>query len=124
MATKLESFLTEHKIDHRRLLVVSKRLERLRPEDRKVRLTLRQARKSEDGKRPEGLEKPRSGRPITTVTLDAALAGKSLSGAQKTRILRAVNQVLTQRKKDAVALDALFDLSAPPKAEKPEKSEE
>ena len=114
MATKLESFLSDKKIDHRRLLAVSKSLEKLRPEDRAIRLKQRQARKSEDGKKPEGLAKPRSGRPLTRPGLTNALAGKRLSGPAKTRILKAVNHILELRKESAVNLDALFD--APAKA--------
>ncbi len=109
MATKLETYLADNGIDNRRLINASRQLERLRPEDRTTRLALSQARKSEDSKRPEGLEKPRSGRPVTAVSMSKALAGKPLSGATKTRILRAVNRVLEQRKKGAASLDDLFE---------------
>lgn len=115
MASKLEIFLKDNKIDGRRLIAASRIIERLRPEDRNTRLVQRQARKSEDGKKPEGLQKPRSGRPVTTVALESALVGKTISGPQKTRILRAVNRILEQRKKPAVTLAALFD-AAPAKA--------
>jgi hypothetical protein len=117
MATKLETFLNEKKIDHRRVLIASKQLEKLRAEDRRTRLVLKQARKSEDAKRPEGIEKPRSGKPVTPVGLRNAMAGLRTSGAAKTRILRAVNRILEQKKQDAVTLDTLFDLSPAPKAE-------
>jgi hypothetical protein len=122
MATKLESFLTEKKIDKRRLLTASRQIERLRPEDRRIRLTLRQARKSEEGTKPEGLAKPRSGRPVSGVTLDKAIAGKPMSGPQKTRILRAINGILEQRKDKPVTVDALFD-PPPPKPKKTESDE-
>ena len=59
------------------------------------------ARKSEDpAKKKEGLaaKKPRSGRPVTHEAIDAAFAGKKVSGPQKTRILRALNHVLEQKK--------------------------
>lgn len=117
MASKLESFLQNEKIDPRRVLNASKDIERLRPEDRKIRLTKAQARKSEDGKVPEGLDKPRSGRPVTKVGLDRALSGGNVPGPQKTRILRAINHILEQRKKDAVTIDTLFDVPVqnPPK---------
>ncbi len=113
MANKLESFLSSNKIDQRRLVAVSKRLEGLRPEDRAIRLKQRQARKSEDGKKPEGLAKPRSGRPVTAMGLQRAFSDERISGPTKTRILRAVNHILETRKKSAVALDALFDTPAP-----------
>jgi hypothetical protein len=111
MATKLEAFLTEKKINKRRLLAASADLERLRPEDRAIRLAQRKARKSED-KKKEGLaaKKPRSGRPVTERALDAALEGKPISGPAKTRVLRAINRILEQKKQDPVTLYALFDL--------------
>ncbi len=121
MANKLEAFLSDNKIDHRRLLTASRQVERLRPADRATKLAQRQARKREDGKKPEGLEKPRSGRAVTPVGLQNAFADKRLSGPAKNRILRAVNAVLGQRKKDPVELDALFDL-APAKADKAAES--
>ena len=68
MATKIEDFLKEKKIDPRRVLVASAEIERLRLEDRSIRLAKRAARKSEDpAKKKEGLaaKKPRSGRPVT-----------------------------------------------------------
>jgi hypothetical protein len=40
--------------------------------------------------------------------LASVSAGKVVSGAQKTRLLRAVNKILEQRKKDPVDLRALF----------------
>jgi hypothetical protein len=112
MGTKIEEFLKDKKIDPRRILSASVKVERLRPEDRAIRLAKRQARKSEDqAKKKEGAagKKPRSGRPITERALRAALQGSPLSGPAKTRLLRAINQVLEQKKQDRVGLSALFD---------------
>lgn len=109
MATKLEEFFKEKKIDPRRILAASERLERLTPPDRAIKLAYRQARKKEDGAKPTGLGERRSGRPVSKTTLAKALAGKPLSGPAKTRILRAVNKVLEQRKQEQVELPALFD---------------
>lgn len=115
MASKLASFLQEKKIDQRRLLNASRQIERLRLSDRRIKLAHKRARKSEDGKKPDGLDKPRSGRPVTPVCLATALAGQSISGPAKTRVLHAINHILGQRKQPLVALDALFD-PPPPKA--------
>jgi hypothetical protein len=118
MATKFEDFLKEQKIDPRRILVASAEIERLRFDDRKIRLAKRAARKSEDpAKKKEGLaaQKPRSGRPVTKEALDAAFAGKNISGPQKTRILRALNFVLQQKKLDRIELAAIFDPTPRPK---------
>jgi hypothetical protein len=123
MSTKIDGFLKEKRIDPRRVLAASARIERLRPEDRAIILAKRQARKSEDAaKKKEGLaaKKPRTGRSLTARTLHAALSGKSISGPAKTRILRAVNRVLEQKKQEQVALAALFDAPAPAPASKQE----
>jgi hypothetical protein len=124
MATKIDEFLKEKKIDPRRVLAASSDIERLRPEDRAIRLAKSIARKAEDqAKKKEGLaaQKPRTGRPVTRRAIDAALAGKQISGPQKTRILRAVNHLLEQKKQDKVELAALFEPTPRPakKAAKP-----
>jgi hypothetical protein len=124
MPTKIEGFLKEQRIDSRRLIATSSKIEHLRPEDRAIRLAKRTARKSEDAaKKKEGLaaKKPRSGRALTPRTLHDALSGKALSGPVKARILRAVNGVLLQKKQAAVELSALFD--APEKKPEPKPTE-
>ena len=107
--SKFADAIKAHKIDPRRIITASSKLEKLRPEDRALRLARAKAKKSEEKK--EGAEKPkkpRSGRPVTAPAMAAALAGKSLSGPQKTRILRAVNHLLEKKKAAAVDLKALF----------------
>jgi hypothetical protein len=121
MATKIQDFLQEKKIDPRRILVASTEIERHRPEDRAIKLAKWIARKSEDAaKKKEGLagKKPRSGRAVTQRTLTAALVGKPLSGPAKHRILRALNRVLSQKKQEPVEIGAIFEPS-PPKPKKP-----
>jgi hypothetical protein len=113
MATKLETFLTEKKIDRRRVVAASHELEKLRIEDRAIKLAQHQARKK-DEKREPGSPKPRSGKPVSEATLGKALAGQAVSGPTKTRVLRAVNHILEQRKQSAVSLADLFE--APKKA--------
>lgn len=108
MPSKLETFLTQKKIDRRRVLATSHELERLRREDREMKLAIWQARKKDEKKQP-GSPKPRSGRPLSASTLDKAFAGKAISGPAKTRVLRAVNRILEQRKQAAVALGDLFE---------------
>lgn len=111
MPSKFSEFLAEKKIDQRRVLAASKQVERLRPEDRTIRLKERTARRSEDGM-PEEMKKnrvkPRSGRPVTRPMMRAAVDGKLLTGPQKTRLLRAVNHVLKIKKQEPVDLRALF----------------
>jgi hypothetical protein len=111
MASKFEQFLKDQKIDPRRVLVASRQVERLRPEDRRIKLEKRRgaaAAASGDGGDKPAPPKPRSGRTVTGRLLSQAQAGKKVSGAAKTRLLRAVNRVLEQKKKDAVDLRALF----------------
>jgi len=52
--------------------------------------------------------KPHSGRPVTQRALDAVLTGGGVSGPTKSRILRAVNRILEQKKQEPVDLKALF----------------
>jgi hypothetical protein len=105
--SKLAEFLKNNKIDPRRIRVASKELEKHRPEDRALKLKKRLSKGAEAAK-GEAAPKPRSGRPVTAPLLERALTGKAVAGPAKTRILRAVNRVLEQKKKDPVDLRALF----------------
>jgi hypothetical protein len=118
MSSKLESFLSEKKIDRRQLLAVSKDLEALRPEDRALRMTRRAGKKAEGGEadKKDGAakesRKPRSGKPVSSAALGKILAGKPVSGPTKTRVLRAVNAILERKKQSKIELSAIFDLAA------------
>jgi hypothetical protein len=105
--SKFSDFVTEKKIDPRRILAASEGLEKLRPEDRALRLARRNKAEKKEGEAADKA-KPRSGRPVTQRAMNAALQGQALTGPQKTRILRAVNRILEQRKQDAIDLRALF----------------
>jgi hypothetical protein len=109
-ATKLQQFLTSKKIDARRLVNASHKIETLTLEDRKIKLAKRAGRTAEgDAAKTKETRKPRSGRAITPRALAAALkVGGTLSGPTKTRILRAVNFLLEQKKQEKVDLKALF----------------
>ena len=110
MASKFSDFLNAQKLDPRRVAAASRELEKLRPEDRTTRLKRRQAKASESTP-AEGAPapvKPRSGRPVTPQLLSKALEGKPLPGPGKTRLLRAVNRLLEQKKRDPIQLKALF----------------
>ena len=110
---KLTTFLDSNKLNPKRLLAVSHKLETLQRADRIIKLGKRQGKKAADaGTAKEGdakeTGKPRSGRPVTPRALEAALGGKGVSGPTKQRILRAVNYLLEQKKKDKVELKTLF----------------
>lgn len=111
--SRFAEFLSTEKIDPRRLIAASAQLEKLRPEDRAIRLQKRQNKGKEAPPAAEGAaaappKKPRTGRPVTPRVLSAASTGGSLTGPQKTRLLRAVNHVLGQKKKDPIDLRKLF----------------
>ncbi|HTM44328.1 MAG TPA: hypothetical protein VL137_05205 [Polyangiaceae bacterium] len=112
--SKFADFLKTNKIDSRRILSISTKLEHLRPEDRAIKLVKRNTPKDAAAAKPAEGEaaakpaKPRSGRPVTPRALAAASAGKAISGPQKTRLLRAVNHILEHKKKAAVDLKQLF----------------
>ena len=104
--SKFSDFVSEKKINPLRVLATSVKLEKLRPEDRAIRLARRNKGEKKEGAAPAG--KPRSGRPITRRAMASALQGKVLTGPQKTRLLRAVNRILEQRKQEPIDLRALF----------------
>ena len=109
---KLKSFLDSNKLNAKRLLAVSHKLETLTRDDRKIKLGKRKGKgdAAEGGEKKEGEKpaKPRSGRPVTPRALATALKGGTISGPTKQRILRAVNYLLEQKKKDKVELKTLF----------------
>jgi hypothetical protein len=107
--TKLATFIKSKKLDARRILIASRHLESLQPEDRQIKLAKHRAKSAEAAEgAPKETRKPRSGRPVTQRGIDAALAGKPVSGPTKTRILRAVNHLLEQKKQAKVELKTLF----------------
>lgn len=106
--TKFAKFLTAKKLDVRRVVAASHKLETLTIEDRKIRLAKRKGRKAEGDTGTKETRKPRSGRPVTQRAIDAALKGGTVSGPTKTRILKAVNHLLEQKKQEKVDLKALF----------------
>jgi hypothetical protein len=107
--SKLNDFLTQNKIHLNRILTVSKKLERRRPEDKEL---ARKKKLMKEGKleKDEAIlaKKPRSGRPVTKAALTKALAGKPINGPTKTRIVRAINALLAQRKQPEVTIRDLF----------------
>jgi hypothetical protein len=113
MSSKFAQFLEKNKIDARRLLAASKQIEGLQAEDRALKLSKRRAKATPapggaaaaEGEKPK---KPRSGRPVTPRLVQAAGAGKPVGGPAKTRLLRAVNHILEQKKQEKIDLRAIF----------------
>lgn len=106
--SKLQDYLKNQNIDARRILAASHELEALRPEDRATRLAKKRAKGGDETAKEAAAKKPRSGKPLSRPTLDRALAGGPISGAAKTRLLRALNVVLSTKKKGEAALRDLF----------------
>ena len=106
--SKLATFLDSKKIDPRRLVVTSHKLEQHRPEDRQIKLNRRRAKGGEGEAGPKEERKPRSGRAVTSRAMHAALFGKPVSGPTKSRIVRAVNALLEAKKAEKIDLRALF----------------
>jgi hypothetical protein len=107
--SKFAQFIASKKLDVRRILAASQKLERLLPEDRAIRLNKRRAKAGEGGEdAPKETRKAKSGRPVTDRAMQAALTGGSVSGPTKTRILKAVNHLLEQKKQEKVDLRLLF----------------
>jgi hypothetical protein len=94
--------------------VASHKIESLRRADRDLRLARRRAKSGGGGegdaekKGEAAKQKPRSGRPVTPRAIHAAISGAPISGPAKTRILRAVNHLLEQKKQEKIELRTLF----------------
>jgi hypothetical protein len=111
--SRFSELLTSENIDPRRLLVASSAIERRRPEDRRAHFLKRKkkgagaaAEKPAEGEAPAA--KPRSGVIVSREVLRRAQEGLPLTGPQKTRVLRALNRVLEQKKKEPVDLRKVF----------------
>lgn len=107
--SKFAKLIADKKLDPRRILAASHKLETLTREDRVIKLAKRKGKAAagEEGGTKE-TRKPRSGRPVTQRAIDAAMTGGKVSGPTKTRILKAVNHLLEQKKQQPVDLKALF----------------
>ena len=105
--SKLSTFLNTNKLNTARLVAISHKLESHTKADRDIKLLKKQEKKKEGGEKKDH-GKPRSGRPISARAMSSALKGGTLSGPIKQRILRAVNYLLEQKKKDKVELKTLF----------------
>jgi hypothetical protein len=101
--SKLGDFMKKHKIDPRRVVAVSRRLEALQPEDRAIRMARQLAKGGDDGAKELAAKKPRSGHPASKPALDRALLGQTIPRRARARVLRAVNAVLAHKSKGSEA---------------------
>jgi len=107
--SKLSDCLKNNKIDARRVVLASKGLERHTREDLAL-IAKKAAIKEGKAEKDEAVTKakPRSGRPVTLPQVEKAIRGETISGPAKTRVVRAVNAILTARKKPEIGLRDLF----------------
>ena len=107
--SKLSDFLTTNKIDSRRVVGVSRSLERPTAADKLLRAK-KSAIKAGKAEKDEAITKakPKSGRRVTQPSIDAAAKGEAISGPSKQRIVRAVNSILAGRKKPEIGFRDLF----------------
>ena len=107
--SKLGDFLTKNKIDARRVVGASRHLEKRTVDDKKL-IAKKAAIKAGKAEKDDAIvkQKPRSGRRVTQPALDRAVGGEAVSGPTKTRIVRAVNALLVQKKKPEVGFRDLF----------------
>jgi hypothetical protein len=106
--SKFAQFIASKKLDARRIVAASHKIERHTPEDRLIKLNKRRGKAEGAENAPKETRKPRSGRPVTPRAMAAALSGGTLSGPTKTRLLKAVNYLLEQKKQEKVDIKALF----------------
>lgn len=107
--SKLGDTLKKHKIDPRRVLSASKDLERRSPEDRKLvrdKALMKAGKLEKNDERAK--QKPASGRPVTAPMMARAVAGASVPGPVKTRIVKALNSLLKAKKQSEVGLRDVF----------------
>ncbi len=107
--SKLSDYLTKNKIDARRVVGASRGLERQTAEDRAL-IAKKAAIKAGKMEKDEAITKakPHSGRRVTQPAMDRAMAGTTVAGPTKTRIVRAVNAILAARKKPEATFRDLF----------------
>jgi hypothetical protein len=106
--SKLSDYLNKHKIDPRRVVAASRRLEALRPEDRKIRLARIDAKGGDESAKELAAQKRRSGRAVSPPAIARALAGQTVTRKTRARIVRAVNSVLAHKSKGEAKAADLF----------------
>jgi len=107
--SQLSDFLKEHQITDEALISASRALEKLSPDERDVRTKRKNARTAKKAYAELNLEKTKArGRGLTQDTLGRALAGQALPRLARQKIVRAVNTLLTSKKKDAIDWRPLF----------------
>jgi hypothetical protein len=104
--SKLSEYLEKNKIDSRRVVIASRNIEALQPEDRAIRLARAQVKAGDEKPKELAAKKRRSGRALSAPALKRALNGETLTRKARGRIVRAVNLLLGHKgKAEATSLD-------------------
>src|SRR5689334_6083680 len=107
--SKLGDLLKKHKIDPRRVISASRDLERRGPADRKLARDKALLKAGKIEKNDElAKAKPKSGRPVTAPMMTRAVDGQTVPGPVKTRIVKAVNELLKAKKQTEIGLRDAF----------------
>lgn len=106
--SKLGDYLKKHKIDVRRVVAVSRGLEAFQPEDREIQMARVRAKGGDEKSKDLAAKKSRSGRAVSRVALDNALAGKTISRRSRARVVRAVSALVSKKTKGEAKLEELF----------------
>lgn len=107
--SNLSEFLNENGITAQDLAAQSKAMEAWNNRDRDLMVQREKARKAKKPYEEAKLSKPeRYGRGISVRTVEQAVSGKPMTRLTRKKITRAVNCILTTKKKDAVEWRVLF----------------
>jgi hypothetical protein len=122
----LKTFLDQQKITAKHVAVTSNRLEAFKEGDDALRSRRKAKRLNEADKKYAELNiaKPNSGRGVSELAVNTALAGKPITRKNRSKILKAVNTILTHKKQAAVEMKALFEGAEMRKGKVEEKKEE
>lgn len=107
--SKFSDFISEHNLHPRRIAIASTQLEQQTADDLKLIALKKQMKEGKVDKDEVVLkQKPHSGRPVTDAAIRKAMAGQVVSGPVKTRLVKAVNVLLSQKKKEEITIRELF----------------
>lgn len=103
-------FLSEKGLSPDQILRVSRRIESLRDADRALMRKRALKRRTSAGQSYEeaNLAKPRSGRPLRPGHLAAATGDQPVPGPVRTKLVRAVNQILQKKGQEPIRHPQLF----------------
>ncbi|MCC6332850.1 MAG: hypothetical protein IT380_02540 [Myxococcales bacterium] len=109
-----KSFTESKGLTAKQIAITSRRIETLDAENRDLlhKRSIKRATKEHEGKKYDelGLKKPNAlGRGVTAIQVNAALGDKPVAKKVRSKILRAVNTILTKKGQPAADMKALFE---------------